>query len=336
MTNFGQGLRSSTSLSRLLQVFNQLGLLVARENPHHALHSWFSSWDTPRMEVYLPPAKLGELQDLLWWWLGEKLCWRSVLECLVGKLAHVSTVVRPGKIFWTAGISTQRFLPHTTRQVLPIWPALVADFLGGMEWHYCLEEPWGLFLPLFTMQVWAMIRPASQQWFQFGWQQQEGREPKASVNDSITLKKLSQLWWYVWYGKQMERVKCGGSLWQAGAVALMNLGYSHISHTMHLLRCLFLTLWYCSLSSMCLGCGTHLPTQSLMTTALIFFHRFQEHWVRSMSSPTPCYTSFISSNQARHHKPGNNCSGALCTCPSIINTEDVPSVTTYWVELSSE
>ena len=49
--------------------------------------------------IRLPRSKLVELQHLIKSWESRQSCTRKDLESLVGKLAHASQVVQPGRTF---------------------------------------------------------------------------------------------------------------------------------------------------------------------------------------------------------------------------------------------
>ena len=51
------------------------------------------------MEIRLPPQMLAELQSLCYSWVGRSSGTKGELKSLIGKLAHASTVVPPGKTF---------------------------------------------------------------------------------------------------------------------------------------------------------------------------------------------------------------------------------------------
>ena len=82
----------AVALSTLLEVFDHLGLPVALEKLEGPTSCLIFLGFQLHSEVCLPHSKLEELLRLLRSWLGRK-----ELESLVGKLAHASTVVKPGE-----------------------------------------------------------------------------------------------------------------------------------------------------------------------------------------------------------------------------------------------
>ena len=86
----------------MIDVFHRLGFPIAiekLEGPTPRLEFLGFELDSQDMEVRLSLAKLRELQTIIHQWVGRKSCERRELESLIGKLAHASKVVKPGKTF---------------------------------------------------------------------------------------------------------------------------------------------------------------------------------------------------------------------------------------------
>lgn len=84
------------------QATGDIGFPIAvekREGPATALEFLGFEVDSQAMTVRLPAKKVKELKDLLRQWQGRKVATRRELDSLVGKLAHASQVVPPGKTF---------------------------------------------------------------------------------------------------------------------------------------------------------------------------------------------------------------------------------------------
>lgn len=85
----------------------------------------------------LPPAKMTELQELIQSWVHHRSCIRRQLESLIGKPAHTSKVVQPGKTFmWRMFellTGTCMAHHHIRLNTSPLRP-LVGHFHGIMEW----------------------------------------------------------------------------------------------------------------------------------------------------------------------------------------------------------
>ena len=91
----------AATLTTLLRVFDRLGLPVALEKlegPLSCLVFLGFELDSEARVICLPQLKLRELQFLIKSWVGRQSCTKKDLES-VGKLAHASQVVRPGKTF---------------------------------------------------------------------------------------------------------------------------------------------------------------------------------------------------------------------------------------------
>lgn len=180
----------AAALSTLLQVFDRLELPVAiekLEGPTSRLTFLGIQLNSVGMEVCLPPSKLSELMELLQSWLGKRRCRRSELESLVGKLAHASTVVKPGKMFMRRMFE---LLAGTKRAFYHIH--LGRSFQSDLQWWLTFLEAWNGVTILRTHQaelpsfhIWSdasgcvgcgAVEPASHRWFQFKWPQQDREE----------------------------------------------------------------------------------------------------------------------------------------------------------------
>ena len=242
----------SGGLATLLNIFERLGLPVAthkQEGPAESLTFLGFQLDSLAMEVRLPQDKLVEILGIARQWLGKKGCRRSELESLVGKLAHASTVVRPGKTFMRrmfellAGI---RKAHHHIR--------LGQSFRSDILWWVTFMEEWnGVALipghrrPRPSHHVWSdasgsvgcgAFDPASHQWFQLKWRQ--SREGLGEGIDSIlALELLPIVIACVIWGPRWRHSVVTAHCDNEGAVAVINAGYSRVPRIMHLLRCLF-------------------------------------------------------------------------------------------------
>ena len=249
------------ALATLLGIFERLGLPVAPhklEGPTSSLTFLGFQLDTVSMEVRLPQDKLVEILGLASRWLGRKGCLRFELESLVGKLAHASTVVRPGKTFMRrmfellAGVRK----PHHHIR-------LSQSFQSDILWWVTFMEEWNgvaLMPDLRRTQpshhVWSdasgsigcgAVVPASHQWFQLKWHQ--SREVPGEEGDSIlALELLPIVMACVIWGPQWRRSVVTAHCDNEGAVAVVNSGYSRVPRIMHLLRCLFFIRAYFEMS----------------------------------------------------------------------------------------
>ena len=91
-----------TALEKLVELLHHLGFPIAeekREGPTMVLEFLGFEVDSGAMTIRLPERKVKELANLLTQWKGRRVARRCELDSLVGKLAHASQVVQPGKTF---------------------------------------------------------------------------------------------------------------------------------------------------------------------------------------------------------------------------------------------
>ena len=212
------------------------------------------------MEVRLPHTKLVELLELLRAWLGRRTCRKKELESLVGKLAHASTVVKPGRTFlrWMFELlaGTRKAFYHVR---------LGLSFQSDLLWWLTFAEAWNGVALIQThpaerasYHIWSdasgsigcgAVKPASQRWFQYQWPVPDHHQSGGISEDGIILQELlpivmaCAIWGNRWRGS-MVTVHCDNT----GAVAVANAGYSRSPRIMHLLRCLFFIRAYFEIS----------------------------------------------------------------------------------------
>ena len=244
------------ALDTLRRVFSHLGLPVAiekLEGPWYCLNFLGFELDSLSMVIRLPQAELTELQQLIQSWVHRRSCTRGELESLVGKLAHASKVVQPGKTFMRRMfelLAGTRQAHHHSR--------LSVSFRSDLLWWATFLESWngvalmqsrsqshqgpshhvgtdasghlvvgqcGLLLPTCGCSCGGMGH--TRQWDQLR-------------NESITLKELlpivlpCSIWGRHWRGSAVT-FHCDN----VAAVAVVNSGYSRVPQILHLLRCLF-------------------------------------------------------------------------------------------------
>ena len=244
----------AATLTTLLRVFDRLGLPVALEKlegPLSCLVFLGFELDSEAMTIRLPQLKLRELQFCIKSWIGRKSCRKKDLESLVGKLAHASQVVQPGKTFMRRMfelLAGTRLAHHHIR--------LSKAFRSDLLWWATFLEAWNGITMMqggnpsqVSHQVWTDASghcgcgawwPAVDGWLQLRWQQAHTKEWEALRDESITLKELlpvvlaCSVWGPGWQGSTVT-FHCNNT----GAVAAINSGYSRIPQIMHLLRCLF-------------------------------------------------------------------------------------------------
>ena len=90
----------SNQCTLVLRILDQLGVPVARdmlEGPTPKLTFLGFEVDSLSWEIRLPVEKLRELQHLVKRWSDRCSCTSRELESLVGRLAHASRTIKPGK-----------------------------------------------------------------------------------------------------------------------------------------------------------------------------------------------------------------------------------------------
>ena len=88
------------AVTLFLRLLDKLGVPVAwdkLEGPTPKLTFLGFELDSLAWEIRFPTEKLKELQDLVKKWADRRSCTRWELESLVGRLAHASRVIKPGK-----------------------------------------------------------------------------------------------------------------------------------------------------------------------------------------------------------------------------------------------
>ena len=187
-------------VTKLIAIFEQLGLPIALdklEGPAVRLTFLGFKLDSARWEVRLPQTKLTEIQHIVRNWIGRKSCTRRELESLVGKLAHASRVIRPGKTFMRR---LYELLAGTRRAHHHI--CLNAAFRSDLQWWALFMESWnGVTIMSGTadsVDVWTdtsgsfgcgAVCPSLRQWIQLAWPPGHPAR-KGSQDKSILWKEL--------------------------------------------------------------------------------------------------------------------------------------------------
>lgn len=242
----------SIALRTMLDVFHRLGFPLAiekLEGPTPRLEFLGFELDSQAMEVRLPPVKLRELQALIHSWVGKKSCERRKLESLVGKLAHASKVVKPGKTFMRRMFELLRGVRRPYHHI-----RLNLSFQSDLLW-------WDRFLALWNgcsmipvdqgqaTHIWTdasgsfgcgALNPMTKKWIQLAWPPTFSDDALNLGKESITLKELFPIVlacavWHQDFEKSRVVVHCDN----LGTVAVVNSGYSRVPQIMQLLRCLF-------------------------------------------------------------------------------------------------
>ncbi len=191
----------------LLQVFEDLGIPVAKEKPTTCLIFLGLEIDSITMQLRLPAEKLAALLVLIQSWLHRQSCTRRELESLVGSLHFACSVVRSGKTFLRRVfelLSVARKRHHYIR--------LNQSFRSDLRW-------WDLFLaPLNRRPLARPIIPASQRitfasdasgsigcgtphWLQLLW-----RETGSNQSIASRLKNFCPLCWLALFGDICGRI----------------------------------------------------------------------------------------------------------------------------------
>jgi len=175
------GYQGEHALRILLESFERLGLPVAwdkLEGLTTCLTFLGFQLDSTQWEVRLPHSKLEATWQEVRQWVERKSGTRKELESIVGKLAHATRVVKPGKTFrrhlfkLLSGVSRAHHHVHlgvAARSDLLWWYTFMAQWNGiGM-----ISHPRGT-----SVVIWSdasgsfscgALCPALSRWFQLEW-----------------------------------------------------------------------------------------------------------------------------------------------------------------------
>jgi len=121
-------------------MFNLLVLPVAvekLEGPCPCLPFLGFELDSEAMVIRLPHSKLVELQHLIKSWESRRSCTRKDLKSLVGKLAHASQVVQPGRTFMRKTFELLAGMRSTHHHI-----CLSKAFRSDLQWWATFLEVW--------------------------------------------------------------------------------------------------------------------------------------------------------------------------------------------------
>ena len=93
--------------------------------------------DTTKQEISLPHQKLEELKRLVTAWRGRSSCTKRELLQLIGKLAHATKVVVPGRTFLRRMIDTSMTVKHLDHHI-----KLRSEFASDLAWWDCFLPIW--------------------------------------------------------------------------------------------------------------------------------------------------------------------------------------------------
>ena len=93
--------------------------------------------DTLKQEISLPQQKLEELKCLISAWKERSSCTKRELLQLIGKLAHVTKVVMPGRTFLRRMIDTAMTVKHLDHHI-----KLRSEFASDLAWWDCFLPSW--------------------------------------------------------------------------------------------------------------------------------------------------------------------------------------------------
>ena len=239
------------ALRILLESFEQLGLPVAwekLEGPSTCLTFLGFELDTKSMETRLPNHKLEEVRREVQLWMGRKSATRKELESVVGKLAHVSRVVKPGKTFLRHLFELLSVAQKAHHHVqlgavacsdLLWWCIFMEQWNGVSIIHHPLVSPVGIWTDASGSFGCGALCPALSRWFQLPWRGTEicrvmDGDRSITWMELLPIVLACAVWGPVLKGWPIT-VYCDNT----GAVALVKSGYSRVPQIMHLLRCLF-------------------------------------------------------------------------------------------------
>lgn len=90
--------------------------------------------DTQAMTVSIPPKKLQEVVQECSKWINRKRVTRTMIQSLLGKLAHVSNCVQHGRKFLARILSTLRAMENRT------WTTIDSEFIKDVRWFLTYAE----------------------------------------------------------------------------------------------------------------------------------------------------------------------------------------------------
>ena len=245
----------SACLQCLLQSFDRLGFPIALDKLEGPSTCLTFLVDPVAMTVRLPSPKLMELKQevdrVITLLPNDRSCTKKDFESLVGRLAHASQVVQPGKTFMR-NLSELLASRHHCKPWHLI--RLNVEARADLFWWSSFIESWnGISIIPGDGEVFQIGSDASDswgcgavyrdtlEWIQLPWSEAATAiEGSLIPGESITFKELlpvvlaCSIWGCKWRG---NRVVCHCD--NAGAVAAINSGYSRVAPIMHLLRCLF-------------------------------------------------------------------------------------------------
>ena len=238
----------------VLSTFAELGLPVAKsklEGPATCLTFLGFEIDSVLLEMRLPKDKLHDLQVTTSAWAGRRSCWKKELESLVGKLAHASRAVRPGKTFLRSLIELVKGIRKdfhhirmnaAARSDIYWWSVFAQTWIGVSLIRELGKEDVDYEVMTDASGRFGCGGPWGNRWFQVQWSPgyRITKLKNPFSQDSILLRELlpvviaAAIWEKEWKNS-VVRVRCDND----GAVAAINSGYSKIQGISHLLRCLF-------------------------------------------------------------------------------------------------
>lgn len=90
--------------------------------------------DTHAMTVAIPPKKLQEVVQECEKWINRSRVTKSMIQSLLGKLAHISNCVQHGRKFLSRILSTLRAMEKRT------WTTIDSEFIKDVKWFLTYAE----------------------------------------------------------------------------------------------------------------------------------------------------------------------------------------------------
>lgn len=288
------------NMTKLLQLFNSLGIPIARHKtcgPSSVIEYLGIMLDADKMESRLPTDKLERITNFLLSFLDKTTCTKRELLQLLGHLNFASRVVLPGRTFVShlISLSTQvKALHHhiklnnECREDIRMWLHFLSCW-NGLSVFYNTEVTSADDMLLYTDASGSLGYGGyfQGQWFSESWGTSRVFHLQSSSRDtSIAFKELypivvsAMLWGHMWVGKRILFM-CDNT----ATVSIIQKGRSKAQHIMPLVRRLTL----CAATHNFTVLSKHVPGKSnLIADSLSRLQIQKFRQLAPMSSPRPC------------------------------------------------
>ena len=185
--------------------------------------------DTVDMTIRLPVEKLQEVQELLKFWMGRKKCTKRELLSLIGLLAFVCKVVKPGRIFLrrmidlsttVTGLDHYLYLNLEARADIDWWVRFLPDWHGVEIIHPTpvTAVELSLFTDASDLGLGCFFKT---HWISAGWPPEWAPSDRCHINvrELFAVWAAVHTWGYQWANKEIvifSDNKSTVEAWQSG------------------------------------------------------------------------------------------------------------------------